>query len=403
MMHEREKSDTAVVAAKPTNNAGASTAAAAEPVEPRAGTKRNAGEQSTHRTLGRARVTQALDRVRQAARQRKKERFTALLHHLSVDLFREAFLVLKRDAAPGVDDLTWRTYAADLERNLSDLHARVHRGAYRALPSRRTYIPKADGRHQRGWLPVRTAPQDARGTLHGCLQIEIGKICSKRLCCARPTGQGRPTPPPSRYHATKTHNKLVARVTHRVDPHPLTPDLPLHGAWAGGSVASDALDDDDLQLARAVLLAMRGGGLVLGQVVAGNRALETGELAYCANVSRSTASGHLSKLVAARLLTVIRNRRFSYYRIASPLVATTRRIFCQPCLDWSERRYHLKGLVGARILDRLLELGWLKCVSGSRALQLTSSGRAGLYEIFQIEINNEGVPTARLCDPRLTA
>ncbi len=69
----------------------------------------------------------------------------------------------------------------------------------------------------------------------------------------------------------------------------------------------------------------------------------------------------------------------------------TRRIFCQPCLDWSERRYHLKGLVGARILDRLLELGWLKCVSGSRALQLTSSGRAGLSEIFQIEVNNEGV------------
>jgi hypothetical protein len=69
----------------------------------------------------------------------------------------------------------------------------------------------------------------------------------------------------------------------------------------------------------------------------------------------------------------------------------TRRIFCQPCLDWSERRYHLKGLVGARILDRLLELGWLKCVSGSRALQLTSSGRAGLSKIFQIEVNNEGV------------
>jgi hypothetical protein len=67
----------------------------------------------------------------------------------------------------------------------------------------------------------------------------------------------------------------------------------------------------------------------------------------------------------------------------------TRRIFCQPCLDWSERRYHLKGLVGARILDRLLELGWLKCVSDSRALQLTPSGRAGLAETFQIEINNE--------------
>src|SRR5262249_47449356 len=73
----------------------------------------------------------------------------------------------------------------------------------------------------------------------------------------------------------------------------------------------------------------------------------------------------------------------------------TRRMFCQPCLDWSERRYHLKGLVGARILDRLWELGWFKCVSNSRALQLTSSGRAGLAEIFQIEINNEGV----VCQP----
>src|SRR5262249_13043579 len=82
----------------------------------------------------------------------------------------------------------------------------------------------------------------------------------------------------------------------------------------------------------------------------------------------------------------------------------TRRIFCQPCLDWSERRYHLKGLVGARILDRLLELGWLKRVSGRRELQLTSVGRMGLSEIFRIEMNNEGVPTCRLCDPRrLTA
>ena len=124
MMHEREKSDTAVVAVKPTNKAGAT---AADPVEPRAGTKRNASEQSTHRTLSRVRVTQALDRVRQAARQGKREKFTALLHHLSIDLFREAFLALKRDAAPGVDELTWRAYAADLERNLTDLHARIQK------------------------------------------------------------------------------------------------------------------------------------------------------------------------------------------------------------------------------------------------------------------------------------
>jgi RNA-directed DNA polymerase len=149
MMHDREKSHSAIVAAKPTNKADATSVAdAAEPVEPRAGTKRNAGKQSTHRTQGWVRVTQALDRVRQAARQRKEEKFTSLFHHLSVDLFREAFLALKRDAAPGVDGLTWATYEADLERNLTDLHSRVQRGAYRALPSRRAYIPKADGKQR---------------------------------------------------------------------------------------------------------------------------------------------------------------------------------------------------------------------------------------------------------------
>ena len=110
MTYGREKSDFAIVALKPANKAGANIAVAAELVEPRAGAKRNANEQSTHRTLGRKRVSQALDRVRQAARQRKKEKFTALLHHLSIDLFREAFLALKRDAAPGVDELTWQTY-----------------------------------------------------------------------------------------------------------------------------------------------------------------------------------------------------------------------------------------------------------------------------------------------------
>lgn len=206
-------------------------------------------------------------------------------------------------------------------------------------------------------------------------------------------------------------------------------------------------------------------------VLMGGQSLTAKELAYYATVSPSTASDHLSKLVAAQLLAVTREGRFSYYRIASPLIATmlesmkvvaairvplrlqprsaddealrfarscydhlagqvgvavadalvamghivltdeggevtssgerflsafgadlrqrTRRIFCQPCLDWSERRYHLKGLVGARILDRLLELGWLKSVSGSRALQLTSSGKTGLSEVFRLEINNE--------------
>jgi DNA-binding transcriptional ArsR family regulator len=209
------------------------------------------------------------------------------------------------------------------------------------------------------------------------------------------------------------------------------------------------------------------------------RALTGTELAYRANISPSTASGHLSKLVAARLLVVTRKRRFSYYRIASPLVAgmlesiklvaaieapprhqprsahdealrfarscydhlagraavditealvsmghmvltdeggeltvsgerflsgfgadltarsRSRRIFCQPCLDWTERRYHLKGLVGAAILQRLLELGWFRRVSGSRALRLTPSGKEGLHKLFHIEFEDEGRPVDR--------
>jgi RNA-directed DNA polymerase len=145
VMHGREKSDPAIVARKPTNVAGQP---AAEPVERRAGAEGNAGQQSTCRAQDRVSVSQALDRVRQVARQRKGERFTALFHHLSPGLLREAFLALKRDAAPGVDGLTWRDYEADLEPRLADLHARVYRGAYRALPSRRGYIPKPDGRQR---------------------------------------------------------------------------------------------------------------------------------------------------------------------------------------------------------------------------------------------------------------
>ena len=208
------------------------------------------------------------------------------------------------------------------------------------------------------------------------------------------------------------------------------------------------------------------------------QSLTATELAYCANIARSTASGHLSKLVAARLLVVMRKRRFSYYRIASPLVASmlesiklvaatevpprhqqrsagdealrfarscydhlagragvaitdalvsmgylvltddggeltpagerflgtlgadltspsrARRIFCQPCLDWTERRYHLKGLVGAAILHRLLQLGWFERVSGSRALRLTSSGKAGLSRLFHVEFDDKGAAAA---------
>src|SRR4051795_7821943 len=142
MMHEPEKSDPVVVAEKPTNKAARS---AAEPVEPRTGTEGNADQQSTRRAQDWVSVSQALERVRQAARQRKKERFTALLHHIDPAMLRTAFYAIKRDAAPGVDGMTWQTYEQDLDHRIEDLHARVRSGAYRAQPSRRSYIPKEDG------------------------------------------------------------------------------------------------------------------------------------------------------------------------------------------------------------------------------------------------------------------
>src|SRR5215467_5528847 len=145
MMHGRGKSDPVIVAVKPANKAEPS---AAESVEPRPGTKGNVDQQSTRQAQDWESVSQALDRIRQVAKVRKKERFTTLLHHVSIDLLRVSFHALKRDAAPGVDGLAWQDYEVDLERNLEDLHDRVHRGAYRALPSRRQYIPKPDGRQR---------------------------------------------------------------------------------------------------------------------------------------------------------------------------------------------------------------------------------------------------------------
>ncbi len=145
MMHEREKSDLAEVVKRPANRAGRP---AAERVERRAGAEGNTGQSHTRRTPSRESVSQGLDRVRQAAKGRKKERFTALLHHMSVELLTDAYFWLKRNAAPGVDGLRWQDYAQDLEANIVDLHARIHRGAYRALPSRRKYIAKPDGRQR---------------------------------------------------------------------------------------------------------------------------------------------------------------------------------------------------------------------------------------------------------------
>ncbi len=152
MMHERGKSDTAIGAVKPANVAERS---GAERVEQRSVTEGNADQQPTCRTQSRAAaktarvdVSQELARIRRVASRNGNEKFTALLHHVSTGLLEDAFFQVREDAAPGVDGLTWKEYEQNLEGNLKDLHARIHRGTYRALPARRVYIPKPDGRQR---------------------------------------------------------------------------------------------------------------------------------------------------------------------------------------------------------------------------------------------------------------
>src|SRR5215470_2869926 len=144
-MHELEESDCAVVPVNQPNKEGRSSAEAGEG---RAQTKENIAQPHMHPTQSGKCMSQGLDGVRKVARERKQERFTALLHHLTIELLRDSFYALQRKASPGVDGVTWQEYEAGLADRLVDLHSRVHRGAYRAKPSRRVFIPKADGRQR---------------------------------------------------------------------------------------------------------------------------------------------------------------------------------------------------------------------------------------------------------------
>jgi RNA-directed DNA polymerase len=144
-MHAGGESDEQVVPAKRSNNEEKSWA---ESVEGSCSTKGNTEEAHTCRTQGREHVSPGLRGVREAARREKQQKFTALLHHVTTDLLRDSYYSLKRKAAPGVDGVTWAEYGEGVEERLKGLHDRVHRGAYRAQPSRRTYIPKADGRQR---------------------------------------------------------------------------------------------------------------------------------------------------------------------------------------------------------------------------------------------------------------
>jgi len=122
--------------------------ASAEVGEGRAQPKENTDQSHMPLTQSGTRMSQGLDGVRKAAKERKQERFTCLLRHLSVDLLRDSFYALQRKASPGVDGVTWQEYETGLEDRITDLHSRVHRGTYRAQPSKRVYIPKLDGRRR---------------------------------------------------------------------------------------------------------------------------------------------------------------------------------------------------------------------------------------------------------------
>jgi len=141
-MHADEDSDEVVVPVKRSNKEGLSSA---ETVEGRASPKGNGGQATAVRTPSRGIASNRLEAVRQAARQSREVRFTALLHHITIELLKQSYSALKRDAAPGIDGVTWWAYGENLEAKLRDLHERIHRGSYRARPAKRSYIPKADG------------------------------------------------------------------------------------------------------------------------------------------------------------------------------------------------------------------------------------------------------------------
>ena len=156
-MHERGKSDSPVVPAKPLNKAAS---AAAEMVEERGLAEENTADKTRPGHRAGPGAPSALARVRHVAQGDKEARFTALLHHVSVDRLRAAYWAIRPKAAPGVDGVTWEAYGQKLEGNLHDLHERLHMGRYRVKPSRRVYIPKAN-------KPMKAKKREYIGSIEG--------------------------------------------------------------------------------------------------------------------------------------------------------------------------------------------------------------------------------------------
>jgi group II intron reverse transcriptase/maturase len=144
-VHVGGESDGRIVPTKGSNKDGQP---AAESLEGRGPAKENIEQPTPPRTQSRTSESRGLLGVREVARKDKRAQFTALLHHVTVARLQDSFYALKRDAVPGVDGMTWREYETDLETRLTQLHGRLHRGTYRAQPSKRAYIPKTDGRQR---------------------------------------------------------------------------------------------------------------------------------------------------------------------------------------------------------------------------------------------------------------
>src|SRR6266849_3278402 len=168
-MHGSGESYSGVVPTKQPNKGGRPSA---EVVEERPLVKENTEQSNQCRTQSRESGTNGLERVREVAKKDRKVRFTALLHHVTVDLLRDSYGSLKKEAAPGVDGVTWREYGEALEVRLEDLHGRIHRGAYQAQPSRRVWIPKADGRQR----PLGVAALEDKVVQHA-----IGRVLNQIL------------------------------------------------------------------------------------------------------------------------------------------------------------------------------------------------------------------------------
>ena len=163
-MHGNRESYSGVVPAKRSNEGQGGPQ---EIVEGRPLTKENGGEPNPYRTPSREDGPSGLDRVRRAAKENPKMRFTALLHHVSLERLRSSYYALKRKAAAGVDGVRWQAYGNGLEERLADLHGRIHRGAYRAKPSRRAWIDKADGRKR----PLGIAALEDKIVQHAVVQV----------------------------------------------------------------------------------------------------------------------------------------------------------------------------------------------------------------------------------------